>query len=1184
MNFYHSFASLQLLYGQKVNVDSTERIFTGGLPSLTAAAWECLKKWGGASKPRLLLCPDLATMENLREELQNLSPSLEFFILPALESDLVKNRGPSLPARMQRIRFFSQFFLPELQSSSRHFLVCPEALLGQMPPPSYWQQNSRQIKVGQSLSRTELQADLVRLAYMPAELVERAGEYAIRGSIVDIFSPVYDHPVRLELFGDEVQSLKHFHPDNQRSLESREDFWIPPAREFLFPEDGDRLKSVLRKKIDSLDWERKDRDAFLSRIEQRAFFPTIDLWGPLIDPSTLSQGDKALNALEITDVFEAALCDREASVNYKRVQRNFLAAASESEWVPAPEDFLFPEASIQAYIQKSLGDSHWWDFKAQSLHPLEPEKKKLSGIRSLDRLSEELHNARVGHQELPLQPLSRFAQEMHAAGHSLVIVGSSTSQLERLLFLLRDYHLAFKIFPSLDDILSSATPAPLAAVVADLDQGFWDQEGKIALLLDEQILGTLRKKSRRSPQSRSGTQAFSPDLALLDLRPQDLIVHTEHGIGKYLGLKSLQVQGIFTELVEIEYREGNKLLLPVTKLGQIQKYSAAGGELSQLDRLGGQSWETKKSRVKAALQSIAGELLHLYSERELARGPQICPDPSSVEAFALSFPYSETADQESAIAAGLLDLRGPKPMDRLLCGDVGYGKTEVALRLAHAAMSAKFQAAVLVPTTLLATQHESTFRKRLEPFGFKVAGLSRFKSQKESKDILKSVAAGEIDVLIGTHRLLGNDVNFKNLGLLVVDEEQKFGVSHKEKLKRFKNNVHILSMTATPIPRTLNMAMSGIKDLSIITTPPQDRLSVRTHVAKWKDALIVEAVENEVKRGGQIFFVHNRVQTIGKLLESLKTLLPQVSMEFVHGQMEEEKLSERMINFYEGRTQLLLTTSIIESGLDVANANTLIVDRADRFGLAQLYQMRGRVGRSSSRAYAYFLLPKDHDVSQDAEERLAVLESYQELGSGFHIASHDLEIRGSGEFLGREQSGHMAAIGFDAYTELLRECVAEIKGEAVETKIDPEIQLGTDTHIPDSYIPEVGLRLMFYRKLAASADEHEVDSIERELQDRFGQLPPTVQNLVLSMRIRCQLRRLGIKSLTAGKTGFSVFFASSTPVNPAKLVESIKKYPAHFQMSPEGRLFLRRPEGATDSESLLKGVEGALGQLEAWCG
>jgi transcription-repair coupling factor (superfamily II helicase) len=1157
------------------------------LPNTSALTWELWKHLDTIdlkTRAHLVVVPNNLWAFNIKDDLETLDPTLKCYFLNSFETDFLRNRGPSTSKRVDRIRFFSALHLELYKKQRSVFFVSVEALNQKCPHAKFWQTHTLSLNKGQELSRTDFSSSLMKIGYLPAELVEQPLQYAMRGSIVDFFSPLEEHPVRLELFEDQIQSISTFHPDSQRRIRELHHIWVPPAREFLLSESDvafQKIKASLRTILDDSDWIKSDRDAFLSRLEQKSYFMTIDYWSAILDPEAFQLLEQAIPPSSFV-VVEALQCEMNQRTHHLKIEKDFISARIEGEWVPPSKFYLNSTEEVTLYLRNVISTSHWFQIKDTIPSSVEPSFKKNGNFSTHELLSHRLHSDRLTDVELPIQSLASELKKWVTDQYKVIVCSDSPAQLERLNFVLAQYHLKFIVHPNWEQGFQEEHP--LIACVGLLMDGFIDHDQKVVILLDEQIFGTKKKRSVRSqhPSSKGLDDAFSTDFALFDLKPNDLVVSKEHGIGKFLGLKTMNFSGIPSELLELEYRDGVKLFLPVTRLSLLSKHSVGGNSIP-LDRLGGSTWESKKSKVRRQLISLAGDLLHLYSLREMAVGPQIIPNERLVQEFAAEFPFNETRDQTKAILETVRDLKGPKPMDRLVCGDVGYGKTEVAIRAAHAAVTAGFQVALLCPTTILAAQHETTFKKRFLGFDIQIGGASRFKSSKEMKNLVAKAKDGSCQILIGTHRLLGQDISFKNLGLLIVDEEQRFGVAHKEKIRKLKTNVHVLSMTATPIPRTLNMAMGGLKELSIITTAPQDRLSVRTHVVRKRDDLIKDAIEQELKRGGQVYYLHNRVQTMPKEMEYLKKLVPSgVEISFVHGQMDESLIEQRMIDFYEGRIAVLMATSIVESGLDVPNANTLIVDRADMFGLSQLYQIRGRVGRSNQRAYAYFLLPEQGEISKDAEERLAALEAYQELGSGFHIASHDLEIRGSGDLLGRDQSGQMSAIGFDAYMQLMQECVAELKGEALVRKVDPDIQLGIDTTLPESYIPEFGLRLVFYRKLASAEDEHEIELIQNELDDRFGRLPESVNNLVAMMRIKCHLRRLGVNSMSAGKNGFSISFDSSTRVEAVKVVQAIQKYPAHFQMHPDGRLIIRRVQGQLEPHQIMRGIEAALSEIESW--
>ncbi len=1158
------------------------------LPNLSGFCWRlwtsCLSE--AKKRPVKLVCPDLSWAYNIRDEILILDPALNVEILAPLETDLTRNRGPSPQRRAQRLKALTALAheIPGL------VLIPAESFVFRTPSKDFFLNQTLKLQAHAPLSRNSLSESLARLGYYPVEIVEQPFQFAVRGSIVDLFSPLFEYPIRLELFEDLIQSIRTFHPESQRRISDLSEAWVPPAFEFVFPaseNDLASLKTQLRGFLDSWDWLKAERDALLTQVDQKSLFPTLPFWSQFFHGSPAAEFSELNWMGPIDFIVESEACLRSLVLSSSEFFSHLIRAREEGEWVPDPDGLFVKES--KTLFGNLIERSSFLGFQignTQLSSDLAPSAK----IRSTEALATRIFSrmpepSAENKHPLPVEGSIAELQEFTSSDFKIIFCASNNAQLDRVNFLVKPYHWHFDFSSSWDHALESKSP--LVGVVGPLESGLIDEEKKILVLNEEILLGTKKKRvpAGRGSQSSStlSKNVFGSDLLLVELKPGDLVVHKEHGVGKYLGLKVMKLSGVPVELFEIEYKDQHKLFVPVTRLGLIQKHSTAN-EAATLDKLGGQSWEEKKAKVRKDLQSIAGELLHLYSLRQLSKASPVLPSENDLQSFAASFPFTETPDQLKAIHDVLNDLKGPRPMDRLVCGDVGYGKTEVALRAAHAAASCGFQVAILVPTTLLAIQHEAQFKKRLSPFGISVAGLSRFKSPKEVKETHEKLKTGSCSVVIGTHKILSQSVGFKNLGLLIVDEEQRFGVVHKEKIKRLRSDVHVLSMTATPIPRTLNMSLSGIRDLSIITTPPQDRMSVRTFIQKKKGSLISEALLHELRRGGQVFYVHNRVMDIEKELAFVRENSPPgTTLDVVHGQMDPAQLEERMLRFYEGKTQVLVTTAIIESGLDVPRANTLIVDRADAFGLAQLYQIRGRVGRSTLRGYAYFLLPEKGVISQDAEERLRVLEAYQELGSGFHIASHDLEIRGSGDLLGRSQSGSISALGFDAYIELLNEAVAEIKGESLAQAIDPEINIGIDTVIPDFYIPEIGLRLLFYRRLASASDESEIDVLAEEIEDRFGTPTPGTQGLFSAMKIKCLLRRLAVRSLSAGPSGYSVAFDPSTPVLPAKMVSAVQKYPLHFQFSPDGRLLIKKIHAESDPQKIVRGIETALTEIESWC-
>jgi len=665
--------------------------------------------------------------------------------------------------------------------------------------------------------------------------------------------------------------------------------------------------------------------------------------------------------------------------------------------------------------------------------------------------------------------------------------------------------------------------------------------------------------------------------SLAELKNGDFTVHTDHGIGRYLGLTHLQTGTIAGDFLHLEYAGNDKLYLPIDKIEKVQRYQGGDGPAPKLDKMGGQGWEKARLKARAAVEELARQLLELYAKRELRQGFAFSAPDQLYREFEATFPHEETSDQLQAIEETLKDMQSPKPMDRLICGDVGYGKTEVALRAAVKAVLDSKQVALLVPTTILAQQHWESFRKRLEEFPIRVEMVSRFRTAAENKKTLEEAAAGKIDILIGTHRLLQRDVHFKDLGLMIVDEEQRFGVSHKEKLKQLRAEVDILTLSATPIPRTLHMGLAGMRDLSVIETAPVDRLAIRTYVTRFEDELLRQAILRELRRGGQVYFVHNRVQTIDAMAEQLKQLIPEATISVGHGQMPEKELEQVMLNFIKGKSNLLLASTIIENGLDIPRANTIIVNRADCFGLSQLYQLRGRVGRSDRRAYAYLLIPGEASLTKEARERLRVLQELTELGAGFRIASHDLELRGAGDLLGAKQSGPIAAIGFDLYTELLEETINKLRGKEHEERIDPEIRLGLSAFFSEKYLPDPNQRLQFYQRMASAEEDQQLFDLREELRDRYGELPAAGELLFSSMRLRILLKKLRIELLEFDGRRLNLSFHATTKVSPEQIRTLLTEQPQRYRLSADFKLGIEL--GRLKEDELLLQVRKELQQF-----
>ena len=942
-------------------------------------------------------------------------------------------------------------------------------------PRSLFLNNLHRLSLGEEVSRERLLSSWLRLAYKPAGIVEEPGTFSVRGGIIDVFPPGSAEPVRIELLGDEIESLRTFDPATQRSKGRLSSVTITVAREAL-PQDGDRLRGYGLSFCNLQAAEEWSQE--LAALSRGEVFPRLELYLPLLYNQPGSLLDHLLQALIILDDplgVERALSDLEGEM--EDLRRALEARGELPAWMESP---CFTKDEIQ---------------------------ERLSQCPSLEfRLGEESELA------------SSFAPSPSYGGLLEELVVDTSGQKRRVVLVSRQAPRLAEIYsewgtslvPS-EGVTERLPPGALILVQGGLSRG-WQIKGHLILLTDAEIFGWAKPKPRRPARPRP----WARESFFADVREGDYVVHIDHGIGVFKGLVALVTDGFESEYLWVGYAAGDSLYVPTYQADRLSRYVGAQDRPPRIDRLGTTDWARVKARAKRAVEDIAQELLGLYSLREVVEGHAFSPDTPWQRDLEASFPYLETEDQLKALEETKADMEKPKPMDRLICGDVGYGKTEVALRAAFKAVMDGKQVAILVPTTVLAQQHYRTFTRRLRPFPVEVEMLSRFRSPREQAAILRRLREGSLEIVIGTHRLLSRDVLFQDLGLLIIDEEQRFGVAHKERLKEMRHEVDVLTLTATPIPRTLYMSLTGVRDMSTIDTPPEERLPVVTQVSPYDESLIRRAVLRELDRGGQVYFVHNRVRGIRQMAKRLGKIVPEASLAIAHGQMDEGELARTMLEFADGQHDILVCTSIIENGIDIPNVNTLIVNRADRFGLAQLYQLRGRVGRSSSRAYAYFLYDEGY-LSEEARRRLQTIQEASELGSGFRIALRDLEIRGAGDILGSRQHGHISAVGFDLYCRLLAQAVQALKegreieeGALVKRILEPStapllwpsIDLPLEARLPEGYVEDETLRLGLYRRLAGITAIPEVEEMREELQDRFGSLPEAAENLLCLLRLR----------------------------------------------------------------------------------
>ncbi len=1063
--------------------------------------------------------------------------------LPPMDFDFYRSVLPNPTTLCERnVGLFHALNEPQ----GRVFVTTISALLQKVFPATEFLRAARTLAPNEEMDRDGLIHGLIEAGYQKQPTASDPGVFAVRGGVIDIFSPLYPNPVRLEFFGDYIEEMRFFEAESQRSLEKTALFSVVPVGQSLVPRGSDFLDSFTKVKhrLDSSGIAKSDREVLLEKIEA-GFLPSeASFLFPL-----LSGGSGAL-----TEYFPKDFCllTEGKEVIEEVAQHNEIPrlannhALFEKQALPIAEfaDLFLTFSELQAIIEKA--DVFFDTFENHE------------AAKSLVAVPVHLEVAREKAAKGAKGSLDGFAQafrEWIDQGYRIHVVFHTRTHAERFQGLFDPY--GFRMAIQKEGL--SAFPSILNSdfQTVSLWQGYLSESLvlpglKVVILCEEAIFG--HKKRTSQAKRKSGASSEKLLSQFRQMAVGDYVVHAEMGIGKYLGLKAMNFLGVENDYVLLEYKDGDKLYIPVYRLNVLQKY--VGGESGSpvLDKLGTDRWAKAKGKARRAIAELAVELMKIHAKRKLVPAHAFSEPSQDYHQFEMEFPFDETPDQLKAIEDVMADLSRSYPMDRLICGDVGYGKTEVAMRAAFRAVVDKKQVAVLVPTTVLAFQHFESFKNRFRNVGVRIELISRMRKPAEVKSILADSKEGKVDILIGTQRLLSADVAFRDLGLVIIDEEHRFGVTDKEKLKKMRDSVHFLSMTATPIPRTLNMAMSGIKEISIITTPPPDRLSVRTFVCRSSPEVIAEAVSNELGRGGQVFFVHNRVETLMKVAKEIKDLLPKVQIETGHGQMDGEVLEQKMLHFYKNEAQVLVCTTIVESGLDIPRANTIIIDRADCLGLAQLYQLRGRVGRSDKRAYCYLLTPGENQMTQDAKERLQVLQRYSDLGSGFHIANHDLEIRGAGDLLGKDQSGHIAAVGVELYFDLLDESIRMLQGEPEKIDIEPEITLKVRASFPTEYLPDIGERVVLYRRLAGVESEDEIESIETEIRDRFGTPPDEVISLLGLMRIKVYLKLLHVTRMNCGPKRTSLQFADSTPASPEKLVKLVQKNPKDYSITPDQKL------------------------------
>jgi transcription-repair coupling factor (superfamily II helicase) len=1020
---------------------------------------------------------------------------------------------------------------------------------------------SLSLAVEEEVDVDHVKAVLVASGYSHVSLVEDEGTFSVRGDIIDIYPPFAEQPVRLELYGDLIETMKAFDPVTQRGGDSIATLHVHPAREEILDEETlASAREKLQRLGESLMVPSSKTSAILRDLKAGVRFFGIEGFAPALFPELQPlyerlPDDTCVLVIEPDEV-EAEL------ESYLEARNDEYARESENgELVFAPTSFLLTEEELHASLH-SVGPTI-------DVRRLPEDPETAISFPALDNA--DLVRRRKQHtNEGVLPDLFKHIQTWRERYGRIVFVCASRGTADRLAGLIRNHGGNVSMHREPLDLSGISAPPcdHYEVVIGELRDGFRSPSRGVAVVTDRELLG---RSSRRS--SRAAAQEATAIASFKELQPGDLVVHIDFGVARYRGLERMDAGGVDGDFLALEYADNARLYLPVYRLNRVQRY-AGSNQFTRLDKLGGTTWERTKAKVRAQLADIAEELLRIYAERKTKKGFQYSAPGEMFDEFEAEFPYEETPHQEQAIHDVISDMTSERPMDRLLCGDVGFGKTEVAMRAAFKAVIDGKQVAVLVPTTVLAEQHLKSFSRRMAHAPIRVAALSRFRSTAEAKEIMTATAEGKVDILIGTHRLLSKELKYKDLGLLVVDEEQRFGVTHKEKIKALRATVDVLTMTATPIPRTLESAMLGIRDLSVILTPPPGRLAVRTHVAKFKEATVREAITAELERGGQVYFVHNRVDTIHNIAEELRRIVPSAKIAVGHAQMRDQDLEQVMVKFLNRDTNVLVTTTIIESGIDISTANTIFVNDADRFGLAQLHQLRGRVGRGSQRAYCYLLVKDPKRLNEDAKRRLEVLQQHTELGAGIHIAHHDLDMRGAGNILGRDQSGHVESIGFELYSELLEEAIADLKGQPAEENFEPEVKIPVGAFIPERCIVDVQQRLLFYKRYSLASTDAELYDVHAELEERYGAAPTTVEALRDICQLKLTMKRIGAAKIEAGPKSVVVELLPSTRLAPDKVMALLRENAGTYQFRPEMTL-IRRLSGAESTNILASALRVA---------
>ena len=1107
----------------------------------------------------VVVCCDMADAEQLEQEVRFFSSERpRIYRFPDLETLPYDQFSPHQDIISERIRC-----LASIASATEGVLFLPvSTLLQKIAPSQFIHQRSLQLEVGDRIAMGALRDSLSRYGYRAVGQVEEHGEFSVRGSILDLFPMGSNVPFRIDFFDDEVESIRSFDSETQRSIEKVSGIRLLPAQEYPLDEDG--IKRFRLKFRETFEIDPKTCPVYVD-ISEGIASPGVEYYLPLFFDELASLFDYLPDNCRLL-IDDAA--ETHARSFIEQVEQRYESRRYNLEWpLLAPHELFLDEQTLHAklHLLPRL------NFSAFKLNATE------SDCFNYDSQSIPLLTLQ-SNAEVPDKALRAFIEK--PAFNKILFSTESAGRREFLNEILHHYSIHASPVDSWEEF-QQRDDGRYFLIASNLAQGMTLSQQGFAVITESQLFGE-RAVQRRRRKYRKTRDSESTIQSLADLQLGAPVVHEDHGVGRYQGLKTITVAGIATEFLCIEYANEDKLYVPVSSLHLISRYAGASEENAPLHRLGGDRWQRSRKKAQQKIHDIAVELLDIQARREAMQGYAHAVALDEYQQFASAFPFEETPDQQTAIESVIDDMRSQRPMDRIVCGDVGFGKTEVSMRAAFIAANSGSQVAVLVPTTLLAQQHFQNFQDRFADWPIRISSLSRFTSKADLDKCLAELANGKVDIVIGTHKLLSDSIKYHNLGLVIIDEEHRFGVRHKEKLKAMRASVDLLTMTATPIPRTLNMSLSGMRDLSIIATPPMQRHAIKTFVSRWNSDTIVEGCQRELKRGGQIYFLHNEIKTIDKTARELQELLPDARIGIVHGRMKEKELEAVMLDFYHHRCNLLVCTTIIESGIDVPTANTIFINRADKLGLAQLHQIRGRVGRSHHRAYAYLIVPSERSMTSDAKKRLLAIESLEELGVGFTLATHDLEIRGAGEILGAGQSGQIMEIGFTLYSELLERAVQSLKANLPIDFDQPimrasEVDFHVPALIPDDYIGDIHRRLIEYKRIASASEENALREIQTELIDRFGVLPEPLMQLFRVTRIKLQTVAIGVEKIDVGEDSGKIVFTPSPNINPMKIIQLIQSDPQQYRF--DGKQTLRIQCQSGELEDRFKHVENLLNKL-----